>query len=68
MGVAATVAPKGLGLKTRPKSWPTASTFWVNRKHENLFSKISGLNPPLRDLTEVRSPNYFKGSEMAAFM
>ena len=31
MGVAAMVAPKGRGLKTRPKRWPYEWTFWVNR-------------------------------------
>ena len=31
------------GLKTRPKSWPTWRTFWVNLYLENLFSKSSGL-------------------------
>ena len=34
------------GLKSRSKSWPAGWTFWVNRYIENLFSKISGLNPP----------------------
>ena len=33
------------GLKTRPKSWPIASNFWVNRNLEKRFSKIQGLNP-----------------------
>ena len=46
MDMTATVAPKGLGPQDLPESWPTGWTFWVNRLLENLFSKISGLNPP----------------------
>ena len=37
MGVAATVATKGLGPQDPKKSWPTAWTFWVNRYLENVF-------------------------------
>ena len=34
------------GLQTRPKSWPTWWTFWVNRYLDIMFSKFSGVNLP----------------------
>ena len=38
MGVAATLAPKG--LKIRPKIWPTRWNFWANRYLKKMFSQI----------------------------
>ena len=54
------------GLKTGPKSWPTGWTFWVNCSLENLFLKISGLNPHLNKIKgfgEVLNLNHGCGLE-----
>ena len=46
MGVAATVALRGLGPQDPAKKLANEWTFWVNYYLENMFSKFSGLNPP----------------------
>ena len=42
------------GLQTQPKSWLTGYTFWVNHYLEIVFSKISVVNPPLKDIHGLR--------------
>ena len=47
MGVAATLAQKGLGPQKPNKIWPTGRTFLVDCYLENAFPVFWGLNPTL---------------------